>query len=594
MSTFPRAGSAVLLLPLLTSPAVADAPKAPTSAARLADPDEIRQTLGLLPYYRGVRTDAVKVAVLDYGFDGVDGQRPYLPANAVVVERYEPDFVRRFGLGDPGFQKPFTPTNNHGRLMAQIVWAVSGSSPNGPKFYLLNAGGPTLFRRAVRYAIEQKVDIILFSGHFEGAGNYDGRGPIDRAVDEAVAAGIIWVNAAGNDGGRVYNGPVREGVGGWLRLTSGRDATGLHFRNLLDENGVTLTLTWNDYRDEEDAGTAKDLDLYVEDAAGREIASSTLRQVTGDRKAGQGETRNPRERIVLTDLPASGDKSYRIRIKKHAGTFGPKDRVRLLVTSARDVPVPDGKTGRATGPVQFLDASRWGEIYPPADHRGVITVGTAAAESSTGPTADGRSKPDLFLEVPRARFTNGEEVSGTSVAAAYVAGAVAVMKAYQPRLRAPHILEFARYAAATAALAPASEGAAPPAPLAGPRPGIRLSFNATRALREAEASLRSRQERGLSPGGLFVTLTLPSGHTMTVSVEEALRLRDRGVDWDRWPGNSRPPIIRGYGSSDRLTDPYASDRGTLTAPASRSGADAKRPVLVWKAPNPRLLAQLAW
>lgn len=584
MSTFRRAGSAVLLLPLLSGFAVAEAPKVPTSAARLADPDEIRQTLGLLPFYRGVRTDAVKVAVLDYGFDGVDGRRPYLPADAVVVEHYEPDFVRRFGLGDPAFQKPFTPLNNHGRLMAQTIWAVTGSSPNGPKFYLLNAGGPTLFRRAVRYAIEQKVDIILFSGHFEGAGNNDGRGPINRAVDEAIAAGIIWVNAAGNDGGRVYNGPVREGIGGWLRLTTGTDTTGLHFRNRLDENGVTITLTWNDYRDEEDAGTDKDLDLFVEDAAGSVIASSTLRQVTGDRKAGQGETRNPRERIVLADLPASGDKSYRIRVKRHAGTFGPKDRVRILVTSARDMPVPDGKTGRPSSPVQLLDASRWGEIYPPADHRGVITVGTSAAESSTGPTADGRAKPDLNLEVPRARFTNGEEVSGTSVAAAYVAGAVAVMKASQPRLRAPHVLELARHAAATTAWAAEPSGAA----LAVPNPGLRLSFNAERALREAEASLRSRQTRGVPPGGLYVTLTLPSGHAMTLSVEEALRLRDRGVDWDRWPGNSRLPVISGYGS----TDPFATDRGKPTAPDARTGTDAKRQVLVWKAPDPRLLNQL--
>src|SRR5262245_18869191 len=414
----PRHG--LLLLPLLFLPAAAEEPKAPVSAARLADPDEVRQSLGLLPDYRGVRADAVKVAVLDYGFDGAGGPRPYLPADAVVVEHYDPDFIRRFQLGDPDFKKPFTPANSHGRLVAQIVWAVTGSSPNGPKFYLLNAGGPTLFRRAVRYAIEEKVDVILFSGHFEGAGNYDGRGPINRAVDEAVAAGITWVNAVGNDGGHVYNGPVREGAGGWLRLSSGPDPTALRFRNLLDENTVSVTLTWNDYRDEEDAGTAKDLDLYVEDATGRELGSSTLRQVTGERKDGQ--TRNPRERVVLDDLPASGDQEYRIRVRRHAGRFGPSDRLRVLVSSARNVPVPDGKTGRPVAPVQLLDASRGGEIYPPADHRGVITVGTTGASSSVGPTADGRPKPDVYLEEPRARFTNGEEAGGSSVAAAYFAG----------------------------------------------------------------------------------------------------------------------------------------------------------------------------
>ena len=41
-------------------------------------------------------------------------------------------------------------------------------------------------------------------------------------------------------------------------------------------------------------------------------------------------------------------------------------------------------------------------------------------------------------------FTNGEEVGGSSVAAAYFAGVVAVMKAAQPRLRATHIVTIAR------------------------------------------------------------------------------------------------------------------------------------------------------
>ena len=142
------------------------------------------------------------------------------------------------------------------------------------------------------------------------------------------------------------------GADGWLRLTPGRDPTTLRFRNLLDENTVTVTLTWNDYRDEEDAGTDKDLDLYVEDAAGREVGSGTLRQVTGDREAGPGETRNPRERVVLADLAAS-DQEYRIRIRRRAGHFGPSDRLRVLVSSSRNVPVPVGKTGRTADPVQL-------------------------------------------------------------------------------------------------------------------------------------------------------------------------------------------------------------------------------------------------
>src|SRR5262249_5010570 len=149
------------------------------SAARPINAADVRKRLGLSPAYdRVAGLEAVKVAVLDYGFEGVDGTRPYLPAETVVVEHYDPAFVRRFNLGDPEFKKPFAPGNTHGRSMAQLVWAATGLHPRGPRFYLLNANGPTMFRRAVRFAVEEKVDVILFSGSFEGAGNYDGRGPI--------------------------------------------------------------------------------------------------------------------------------------------------------------------------------------------------------------------------------------------------------------------------------------------------------------------------------------------------------------------------------------------------------------------------------
>src|SRR5207237_2496237 len=133
------------------------------------------------------------------------------------------------------------PLNRHGRIMAQIVWAVTGARPEGPKFYLLNANGPTMLRRAVRYAIEQRVDVIVFSGSFEGAGNGDGRGPINRVVADALAAGILWINAAGNYGHHVYSGPVRLGADGFLAFRDGTDGSALRFRNRLDENTVTVT-----------------------------------------------------------------------------------------------------------------------------------------------------------------------------------------------------------------------------------------------------------------------------------------------------------------------------------------------------------------
>lgn len=410
----------------------------PAVAARLADAEEMRRKLGLTSEYdRPAGMDRLKIAVLDFGFEGLDGKKPYLPASAVVVEHYDPEFIRRFDLGDPAFQKPFTPGNSHGRSMAQIVWAITGFQPNGPQFYLLNANGPTLFRRAVRYAIEQRVDVILFSGVFEGAGNGEGRGFLNRAVADATAAGIIWVNAVGNFGKRTHQAPIRFGGDNTLMVGSSDQAT-LRFRNRLDENTLTVTLTWSDYQETEDAGTEKDLDLFVEDAEGRTVGSSQLRQVRGTAK--EGESRNPRERVVLPDLAAG---EYRIRIRaKERSLFGGTDQFRVLLSAEREEG-PDFKTGETVPAVTFHDANGRGEIYPPADNPLVLAVGDLAATSSSGATADHRRKPDVVLADSRATFTNGLTTTGASNAAAYFAGIVLCLKAAEPALETRHLLALA-------------------------------------------------------------------------------------------------------------------------------------------------------
>ncbi len=427
-----------------------DATPVRRGASHLVEAREARKRFGLSPDYEDFAgIEAVKVAILDYGFDGMADGGPYLPNSAEVVEHYDPDFIRRFGLGDPEYRKGFEPGNRHGRVMAQIVWAMTGSHRGGPKFYLLNANGPTMLRRGVRFAMEHKVDVILFSGSFEGGGNGDGRGPIDQIVSEAIDSGILWVNAAGNFGGHVYNGPVRILNDGFLRLRGGSDIAALRFRNYLDENAVTITLTWNDYREEEDAGTDKDLDVFVEDPAGRRVGSGEKEQTSRPGELGPEETRNPRERVVLTNLPASPrvrtdpDYAYRIRVRAKRGRFTADDRIRVLVSASRESFLPPGST-TPTAAIEFLDASGEGEIYPPADHPLVLTVGDADPSSSVGPTLDRRPKPDAVIQDSRAYFSDGEVSGGSSDAAAYVAGVVAVLKAASPGLTPRDLIRIAR------------------------------------------------------------------------------------------------------------------------------------------------------
>ena len=144
----------------------------------------------------------------------------------------------------------------------------------------------------------------------------------------------------------------------------------MRFRNRVDDNAVTVTLTWNDYREAEDAGTDKDLDLFIEDWAGRRVGSSEKLQFSGTREARPEESRNPRERVVLANLPAvpsvpsDPDYAYRIRIRSRRGRFGPSDRLRVLVTPARESYLPPGADAPRDA-LEFLDATGEGRDLSP-------------------------------------------------------------------------------------------------------------------------------------------------------------------------------------------------------------------------------------
>lgn len=387
------------------------------AANQLENVNQTRAALGLDRFAFNARLSQMKIAVIDNGFMGMESDPKFLPDSAKLVLKYDPEFITKHGLGDPNYNEAPAQTE-HGRIMAQIIWATTGLDPRGPQFFLLNANGITNFRRAVRYAIEEKVDIILYSQNRECCGNFDGRGFYNDIVNQATSAGVLWVNAAGNYGGAVYNGPA---VGG---------KTEFKVKSHLDENSGQLILTWNSSGPEETSGTDKDLDLYIYDENGNEVAKNTLRQVLKKAELAEGETFLPRERIRFNFSKNSSLGVYKVVVKAQSTNFSEADKIRLVL-------IPD----RAES-LLLLDATPGGEIMVPADNSSVITVGDLSSASAKGPTADGRVKPEVILENSVATFTNGYSSMGTSNAAAYFAGILAVLKSYRPSLNRLDVLAF--------------------------------------------------------------------------------------------------------------------------------------------------------
>lgn len=400
------------------------------------------------------RLQRVKVAVIDNGFgDEALLAREMPGAIFKTVFNYPDAFIRKHAprLGKVGEELEQVETDSkskHGREMATLAWGLTGGSrTDAPTFYLLNGRGLFSLERAVQYAIDEKVDIILYALNWEYGGNFDGRGFINALVTRATSAGILWINAAGNYGGRVFNAPVKfetgkreAGPDTWLDLNGKKE---LRVRSRLDDNPAKFVLSWNRNSDDRKAGTDTDLDLFLYDEYGSLVASGETVQKFGgpglDLDKDKGETLA--KESFTADLSKNKGGYYTLRVKAKAGRFNGTDKLRITVIPSRS---PINDAGKFVDPVELVDATNDREIMIPADHPDVISVGDLTRFTAKGPTADGRTKPDVYMVTSQVDFTNGINIEGTSSAAAMFTGVVAMLKAFRPALTRDEVLKFVK------------------------------------------------------------------------------------------------------------------------------------------------------
>ena len=407
--------------------------------------DDLRAKFGVTAFdsipTMGERLKQIKVAVLDNGFGSRTTLTQDLPESVFkLVASYDKEWIKKNNLGDADTQNPLDDTDVHGRQMAMLAWAMTGlKTDTAPQFLLMNANGFSNLTRAVKYCVENKVDIILYSQNWEYGGNFDGRGFLNRVVSQATSQGILWVNAAGNYAGKVHNATVAVDSSDNVKL--GKEDGGLRIKSRLDRNPVKIVLSWNSNSEDEAVGTDKDLDLFLSDEKGNVVAKSEFVQVfktpNVDRK--EGESYVARE-MIETDLAQTGSDYYRVKVVAKSKNFNAADKLRITVVGQKS-PFYDTNDNKLVQPVELMDVQDSQEIMIPADHPQVIAVGDLTPASSRGPTMDGRTKPDVVLRYSDAEFTDGEGFAGTSNAAAFFAGILAVTKAYVPNLTREMVLE---------------------------------------------------------------------------------------------------------------------------------------------------------
>lgn len=299
----------------------------------------------------------VKVAILDNGFDDWEKEKgKRLPTLKVDYED---------GPVTKANDRKRTPM--HGTLMAILLAGLiekSGVVPNY-ELRLINSSGIQKFEAAVDLVIREKFDIVLYAQTWELDDSENQDGYINKIVNRAVSSGIVWINAAGAFRKSTYSSHLEfEGDRVIFKNRSGKNSTELTLRCLASPSEkcpLSLTLTWNQFKDRPNAGSEKDLDLFLYDSKGKKvIASSEMMQVPTGAKPNAKIAPNPIELIDGMNI-APGE--YKIRVSDLSHNFDPqKDTFKLTIHD----------------PSLELDTGDNSEtLFPPANNPGVIVIGAS-------------------------------------------------------------------------------------------------------------------------------------------------------------------------------------------------------------------------
>lgn len=369
---------------------------------------------------QGAQGQGVDVAIIDDGFRQWDERQRGGDLPATVTQR---DFC------GGGFAGP----SGHGSAVAE---AVHDMAPRA-RLHLLCVGTEVGLGQAKDYAKSAGIEVVVQAMGWPGSSRGDGSGgpatPEGIAAD-ASAAGILWVNAAGNQAERHWGGTFLDADrDGWHEFTGSDE--GNSFSN---EAGyrICASLKWDAW-----PTTRRDYDLEIRNSAtGEVVARSERRQST--------TAQAPSEFVcVPQDTYAQ---QLELRIQDRGGTCAATCSPRLDLHLLRD--------SLMGGALQVVTAA--GSLVEPAGSPAVLAVGAVCVAdgvretfSSQGPAIDGRVKPDLVAPDSALAGTSPYDLpgscgydgfAGTSAAAAHVAGAAALLASDRPGTTASQLATLLR------------------------------------------------------------------------------------------------------------------------------------------------------
>lgn len=355
--------------------------------------EQVATTLAAAWHETGLTGKGVKIAVVDGGFAGLAERQAAgeLPANAVTAD---------FCGGRLSVE------SDHGTAVAEIVHEMAPEA----ELFLVCVGTELDLAAAVSYVESHGVHIVNHSMGWFGPSRGDGTGYIGSLVEHARAAGILWVNSAGNEAETHWSGTFAGGgdeVHDWAE--NGDEGNSFIWPN---NSAICGLLKWDEW-----PAATSDFDLALIDAETNELVDISDGYQTGSQP--------PLEEVCV-------------------GQATGRDLIVYWAILAYDVTTsPRLDLFSYSPPLQYQTAA--GSVVDPATSTAALAVGALCWQSrelepysSQGPTIDGRVKPDLVGHDSISGATYGPFTScpsafaGTSASSPEVAGAAALVKQAYP------------------------------------------------------------------------------------------------------------------------------------------------------------------
>lgn len=388
----------------------------------------------------GLTGQGVKVAVVDVGFSNLTTLKAQdeIPSS-VVVKNYSAEAM------EGG-------SSVHGSACAEIIYDMAP----GVQLYLIKIDDAADLGSAVSYCIENGISIVSCSLGWDCLNFHDGMAyanwfttaathPV-KAVEDAAAAGILWVNAAGNE-------QYQQSVIGWTSsdsVTLDWDSDGYNLNPLYINKSYTVPantlidviMTWNKW-----PTTNQDFDLYLV----RWNGSSWVYDAGSEESQTGNSQSYPYEEIQFT---TTNETEYAILIRKYSASTSPTFLLRYYCSNA---------SGSDCEPYYFGHANYEtpvpGSVVIPGDSASAFTVGaldflkytTGPIEyySSLGPNNRAYTggtavpKPDICgPDCVTGASYGTENFAGTSAATPHVTALAALVKGKYPAYTSAQIRAY--------------------------------------------------------------------------------------------------------------------------------------------------------